>query len=106
MPHAARDAARFHYKTIRPLLTDPHGQCPRFVLGDERKRASRRETVESFADLVGAFPRRESPQINFRRLCHARHVLGALSALLPEKVNREELEWYGLWDGWSNVLRL
>jgi hypothetical protein len=93
MPHAARDAARFHYKTVRPVLTDPHRQCSRFVLRDESKRTPRWEAVESFADLVGAFPRRECPEINFRRLCHVRHVLGALSALLPEKVNREESEW-------------
>ena len=90
MPHPARDAARFHDKAIRPLLADARGQRSRFVLGYEGKRASRRETVERFADLVGAFPRRESPQINFRRLCHAGHVLAGVSALLPEKVNREE----------------
>jgi len=90
MPHPAGDAARFHDEAIRPLLTDARGQRSRFVLSNEGKRASRRETIESFADLVGAFPRRESPQINFRRLCHAGHVLAGVSALLPEKVNREE----------------
>jgi hypothetical protein len=100
MPHAAGDAARFHYKAIRPLLSDAHGECPRFVLGNEGKRTPRREAVERFANLVGAFPRRESSEINFRRLCHARHVLAGISALLPETVNREESEWYGLWDGW------
>jgi hypothetical protein len=33
-------------------------------------------------------------------LCHSRHVLAGISALLPETINREESEWYGLWDGW------
>lgn len=60
MPRPAADVARFHYKTVRPLLTDALRQCSRFVLRDEGKRTPRWETVESFADLVGAFPRRES----------------------------------------------
>lgn len=61
MPHAAGDAARLHYKTVRPLLTDPYRQCSWFVFRDEGKRTPGGETVESFADLVGAFPRRECP---------------------------------------------
>ena len=98
MPDPACDTAGFDDETVGAVLRYACRERPRLVLHDQGKRGSRREAIQCFADVIRTLPRGKTTQVNFSRLCHDSHVLGKLSALLPEKVNREESEWYGLWN--------
>lgn len=70
LPDAAADPPRFDDETIRPVLRYPRGKRARFVLGDKGKRTPRWKSVERFTNVVGALPRGNITQVNFRRLSH------------------------------------
>ena len=60
LPNAARDATRFDYEAVRPVLSDARRERSRFVFGYEGKRGSRWKTVEGFADEVRTLPGRKA----------------------------------------------
>jgi hypothetical protein len=64
------------------LLGNARREAARLVFGYEREGGSRRQAIEGFTDQIRTVPERKTPQIDFRRVRHAGHVLGKRSALL------------------------
>ena len=84
-PDSARHAPRFDDESVRPFLRDASGQAAGLVLGDERQGGAGRKSIEGLADEVGSVPNGQAPEVDFRRIRHAGHVLAERSALLLEE---------------------